>query len=197
LLPKRFLLLAVLLTLSALALSACGGGGDDAEGKIEEAIETSATTSDPTNCTEFETENFAEQSSGASGAAAVKACEAEQKDPEGKAESVAVSKVEVDGSKATANAAVSGGSLDNQTIEVALVEEDGQWKLDELAGFAKFDRASLVEVFETQLKKTSELSAEQANCIVAGIEEAPQPEVEALVLDARSNAIEEIAEGCE
>ncbi len=105
---KRHLLLPCLLIVSALALVACGGGGSSDESEIEEAIETSATTGDPSNCTKLETANFVEQSTGESGKAAIKACEEEaKKDPESKAESVEVTEVEVDGSKATANAAIS------------------------------------------------------------------------------------------
>jgi hypothetical protein len=111
-LNKRHLLLLGALIVSALALVACGSGGGNDEAEIEEAIETSATASDPANCTKLETLGFSEQSSGESGKAATEACEEEAKDPEGKAESVAVSEVEVDGSKASANAAITGGSLE-------------------------------------------------------------------------------------
>lgn len=194
---KRYLLLPCLLIVSALALVACGGGGSSAESEIEEAIETSATSGDPANCTKFETANFVEQSTSESGKEAIKTCEEEaKKDPESKAESVEVSEVEVDGSKATANAALSGGAFDGQTLTVALVEEEGGWKLDELTGFAKFDQGAIAHVFETQLEKSGELNAEQTSCIVEGIEELPQAEVEEVILSGKSTSVEELAEGC-
>jgi len=196
-LKKRHLLLPCLLIVSALALVACGGSGSSAESEIEEAIETSATSGNPANCTKLETANFVEQSTSESGKAAIETCEEEaKKDPESRAESVAVTEVEVDGSKATANAAIVGGSFDNQAVSVALVEEEGTWKLDELTGFVKFDQGAIAQVFEAQLEKSGELSSEQTSCIVAGIEEAPQAEIEEAVLGGESTSIEELAEGC-
>jgi ABC-type glycerol-3-phosphate transport system substrate-binding protein len=196
-LNKRHLLLVSALLVSALALVACGGSGSSDEDKIEAAIETSATASDPANCTKLETLSFSEQSSGESGKAATEECEEEAKDPEGKAESVAVSEVEVDGSKATANAAVTGGSLEGQTVSIALVEEGGQWKLDQITGFAKLDQAQLAKVFAEQLEKGKEVEPEVTACIVAGIEEAAPAEAEEFVLDAANKALGELAESCE
>ena len=194
---KRHLLLPCLLIVSALALVACGGGGSSAESEIEEAIETSATSGNPANCTKLQTANFVEQSTSESGKEATKTCEEEaKKDPESRAESVEVTDVEVDGSKATANAALSGGAFDGQTLSIALVEEDGGWKLDELTGFAKFDQGAIAQVFETQLEKSGELNSKQTSCIVEGIEEMPQGEIEEVILSGNSTPIEELAEGC-
>ena len=193
---RHFLLLGVAI-LSALALVACGGGSDSAEDQIEAAIETSATASDPANCTELETVRFVEQSSGESGKGAVAKCEENAKDPEGKAEAVAVSKIEVDGSKATANAAITGGNFRGQTISIDLVEEDGQWKLDQIAGFVELDQAQLAKVFEEQLEENKEVAASTTTCIVEGVEEAPQAEAEEFVLDQTNKALNELAESCE
>jgi ABC-type glycerol-3-phosphate transport system substrate-binding protein len=196
-LNKRHLLLPCLLIVSALALVACGGSGSSAESEIEAAIETSATSGDPASCTKLETASFVEQSTGESGKAAIKACEEEaKKDPESRAKSVEVSEVEVDGSKATANAALSGGNFDGQAVSIALVEEEGDWKLDELTGFTKFDQGAIAQVFETQLDKSGELSSKQTSCIVEGIEEMPQGEIEEVILSGNSTPIEELAEGC-
>jgi hypothetical protein len=196
-LNKRHFLLISALFVSALTLAACGGSGSSDEDKIEAAIETSATASDPANCTKLETLAFSEQSSGESGKAAIATCEEEAKDPEGKADSVAVSEVEVDGSKATANAAISGGSLEGQTASIALVEEDGQWKLDQITGFVKLDQGQLANVFAEQLEKGEEVEPEVTACIVAGIEEASKEEAEEFVLDGTAQALGELAESCE
>jgi hypothetical protein len=196
-LNKRHLLLISALIVSALALVACGGSGSSDEDEIEAAIETSATTADPANCTELETLNFVEQSSGESGKAATEACEEEAKDPAGKAKSVVVSKVEVDGSDATANAALTGGNLEGQTASIALVEEDGQWKLDEISGFVKLDQAQLAKVFDEELKKNKEVTPQMTACIVAGIEAAPQAEAEEFILDPANQALGELVESCE
>jgi len=196
-LNKRHYLLLGALIVSALALVACGGSGGNDEAEIEEAIETSATASDPANCTKLETLSFSEQSSGESGKAAIKACEEEAKDPEGKAESVAVSEVEIDGSKATANAAITGGSLEGQTASIALVEEDGQWKLDQITGFVKLDQGQLANLFAEQLEKGEEVEPKLTACIVSGVEEASKEEAEEFILDPSSQALGELAESCE
>ena len=193
---KRHLLLLSALVVSALALVACGSSGSSDESEIEEAIETSATASDPANCTKLETLNFSEQSAGESGKAATEACEEEAKNPESNADSVAVSEVEVEGEKATAQAAISGGSFDGQTVVLALVKEGDQWKLNEITEFAKFDQAAIVRQFRAQLEKGGEGEPETIACIVEGIEETPQEELEEEVLSGDSTPIEELVESC-
>lgn len=195
--PHR--LLPCLLIVSALALAACGGsggGGSSDEEQIEEAITMSATTTDPANCAKLETEAFVEQSSKESGKAAYKTCEKEAKDATNNADSVAVSEVEVEGSKATADAAITGGGFDGQTVTIALVEEGGQWKLDQITGFAKLDTAALARTFKTQIEASGELTPEQTACIVGGIEEASQAEVEEFLLSGSSTPFVELAESC-
>jgi hypothetical protein len=194
-LPKRRLVFSCLLLVSVFALVACGSGNGD-ESKIEEAIETSATSKDPADCKKLSTQHFMEQTTRSEGAEAVKECEKNASNGEG-AKSVEVSEVEVDGSKATADAALTGGSFDGQTLEVALVKENDQWKLDELAGFVKFDEAKVVGILESQFDEPSSgVSKSQASCIVEAFEEAPQAEFEEALLSGASKGFEEIAEGC-
>jgi ABC-type glycerol-3-phosphate transport system substrate-binding protein len=198
-LKLRHLLLPSLLLLSALALAACGGGGSDSgdEEAVEAAIVRSATTADPANCTEVETQAFVEQSSDAKGATALKECEKEATDASNNAKTVKVTKIKIDGDEATADAAISGGGFDGQVISIALVEEDGSWKLDQLTGFAKLDTAKLAQVFGEKLEETGELTAVQTSCIVEGVEAASKEEAEELVLSGSSDPLVELAEGCE
>jgi len=191
---KRYLLLPCLLLISALALAACGSSGGGDEGEIEEAIETAATGTEPSKCTEVETQAFVEQNTRESGKAAVKQCEEEA--PEENAESVAVSNVEVEGEEASAEAAITGGSLNGQTLEIALVKEEGNWKLNELTGFAKLDQAKLAEALGEKLEESGEVEPELASCIVEGIEEESQEEVEELLLSGSNEPLEELAEEC-
>jgi hypothetical protein len=194
---KRYLVLPAVLIASALAFAACGSSGSSDEGQITEAIQTSATGSDPANCTKLSTQSFMEQSSQTEGKEAVKMCEEEVKNPEDRAESVAVSNVEVEGEEATAEAAVTGGGFDGQALDIALVKEGGQWKLNEISGFAKLDKAKLVESLEKSIEGSSgELSEETGSCIVEGFEEATQPEIEEFVLSSSPEAIEELAKEC-
>jgi len=192
---KRRLVLPCLLIVSALAFAACGSGNGD-ESQIEEAVEISATSKDPADCKKLSTQHFMEQTTRSEGAEAVKECEKNASSGAG-AKAVEVSEVEVDGSKATADAALTGGSFDGQTLKIALVKEDDQWKLDELAGFAKFNEAKVIGILESQFDEPSSgVSKSQASCIVEAFEEAPQAEFEEALLSGATQGFEEIAEGC-
>jgi len=193
---KRILVPLALLVLAALTITACGGGDSD-EDKISEVIEKAATTTDPSNCTELETQRFAEQNSQQKGKAAVKACEEEQEAGEEQAEAATVSNVSVDGEKATAEVKFEGGPLGAQALELALVEEDGNWKLDQIEGFADYDGKALGEAFEKEFEESSEgLNEEQAKCIAGKVAGANQAEAEELFFSGSPKAIVELAEGC-
>jgi len=192
---KRLLLLPCLLLLSALCLAACGSSGDD-EGKVEEAIEAAATTTDPADCAKFQTQKFMEQTSQESGSGALKTCEKEAKKEEN-AESVEIANTEVDGSNATAEVTLSGGnSLEGQTLEVALVKNGDQWKLNEVVKFTKFDSAKLVESFEREIEKSGEASSKFATCFIEAFKRADQAEVEELLFHSSGKGFEEIAKEC-
>ncbi len=192
---KRRFALALLLAFSALAVVACGSGNSD-ESQIEEAIETSATSTDPADCTKLETQQFMEQTTQSEGSKAVKECEKQATEEKG-SEAATASNVEVEGSKATADAAISGGSFDGQTVEVALVKEGDQWKLDELTGFAKFDKAKLIEAFEKTFAEPSNgVSESLASCMIEGFEVGSQKEFENLMLGGSPKGFEEVAEAC-
>jgi hypothetical protein len=194
---KRCLVFPVLIIASSFAFVACGSSGNSDEDQIVEAIETSATSGDPANCTKLATLAFVEQSESEEGQAAVKQCEKNANDPSTIADSVAVTKVEVDGSDATADVAFKGSGLDGQTVAVALIKDGDQWKLDRINGFVKLDQAKLAEVFATKFAESSnEISPGLASCIVEAIEEASQAEVEELLLSGSSEPIEELAESC-
>lgn len=195
---KRILVpLALLLAAALLTLTACGGGGSSDEDKITETIEKAATTSDPSNCTELETQRFAEQNSSEKGKAAIEACEKEAEEGEEQAESVEVSNISVNGSKATAEAAFEGGSLGSQAVEIALVEEGGNWKLDYVEGFASFDGKALGEEFEKRFEEEeSGLTPAQTKCIVGKISGLGKEEAEEAFFDGKAGPVEELVQGC-
>jgi ABC-type glycerol-3-phosphate transport system substrate-binding protein len=194
---KRILVPLALLVLAALTIAACGGSGSDAEGKITETIETAATTSNPNHCTELQTQRFNEQNSSAKGKAATKSCEKEAEEGQEQAEGANVSNVSVNGSKATAEVEFEGGPLGSQTLEVALVEEEGNWKLDQIEGFAKYDGKALGEAFQKQFEESpEELTQKQTTCISEGIANASKAKAEELLLSGSPHPIIELAEGC-
>ena len=194
---KRYLVPLALLVLASLSLAACGGGGSSAEDEITETIEKAATTSDPANCTELETLSFVEQNSQQKGQAALKACKEEAEAGEEQAEGVKVSNVSVNGEKATADVLFEGGSLGQQALKLALVEEEGTWKLDQIEGFAEFNARALGEAFEKSFEEEpGELNKEQASCIAEGIAKVSQSEAEAMFFEGDSEKLLELAKGC-
>ncbi|HEX8744555.1 MAG TPA: DUF2510 domain-containing protein [Thermoleophilaceae bacterium] len=116
------------------------GGGDDAPSEADrakDAAEEIITTKDTSACTELATRDFLQKATGESGAAAVSACEEDTSEPFG--DSAEIEEPEVTGDKATVEAKLEGGQLDGETIELELVKEGEDWKMDELA------RESLLE----------------------------------------------------
>lgn len=193
---QRILVPLALLVLAALTITACGGGSSD-EDQISEVIEKAATTTDPSNCTELETQRFDEQNNQRKGKAAIKACEEEAEAGEEQAEGTKVSNVSVNGEKATAEVEFEGGSLSSQRLELALVQEDGNWKLDYVEGFASYDGKALGEGFEKQFEENPEgLSKKQATCIARKVAESSQAEAEELFFSGSSEPIIELAESC-
>jgi hypothetical protein len=199
---RRLLLLPVLSILTALALSACGGGGSstsggDEEGAIVAAVEKSATTSDPSKCTELQTQKFNEQEKAASGKEATEICEEEAEGQKSSAKSVDVSNVTIDGETATAEAAIGGSALDGQTVELELVKENGDWKLNQFLKFTKFNAKRLAKSFEKEALASEEITKELATCISAGIGKLEQKEAEAVAFEGDLTIIESIAGSCE
>jgi hypothetical protein len=197
-------MLPIALIAMAMALTACGGGsssssssGGGEDAAIEEAIETSATSSDPSKCTEVQTENFNETESGKTGPAALKVCEEEAEEGSEAAESVTVTNVEiVEGSGAAAEVEIEGGSLGGQTVAIALEKEEGDWKVDGFMGFIKYDPAALAAALEERLGEEEGTTAELAPCIAEGVEEMPEAEVEAMVFEKENEGFEELVAAC-
>jgi hypothetical protein len=197
---KSLLILPLVLLASALALSACGGGssssGGGEDGAIEEAIETAATSSDPSKCSEVQTEYFNETETGKTGPAALKACEQEVEEGNEQSESVTVSQIEIEGEGAAAVVEVEGGAMGGQTIGVAMEKEEGDWKLDGFMGFVKYDPEGIANAIEGHLEEEGGENAELASCVAEGVEEMTEEEAEAMIFEKSSEGLEEIASAC-
>ncbi len=134
------------LAAAALALGPAGCGddtGNEDEDQIVAVIERVATSGDPAVCTEAQTQRFTETAvgEGITGEQAIKSCE--KNADHGVADSVVVTNVEVDGSSATANAAITGSTFNGQTLSLALVKDGNAWKIDEFSSFTVFDREAM------------------------------------------------------
>lgn len=111
--------------------------GDKAE--IEKTIATVTTSASPAYCDDEVTPRYLEQTTGTKPPFADEVCKS--KIEASRADSVATSEVGVEGNRATAMVAYTGGSLDGSKLAVALVKDDGKWRLDRLIAFRRFDRA--------------------------------------------------------
>jgi hypothetical protein len=197
---KSLLMLPFALIAMAIALTACGGGssssGSGEEAAIEGAIETSATSSDPSKCSEVQTEAFNEADTGVSGSKSLATCEEEVEEESEPAFSVTVSNIAENGDTATAEVEVEGGSLDGQSLELGLAKEGGDWKLNEFLGFTNYDAAGLASFLEDKLSAEEGVEASLAKCIAEGVEGMSQEEAEAMVFEKSSENLEEIATAC-
>jgi hypothetical protein len=194
---RRFLHVLVLLACAVFCgavLAACGSSGSNKdEDEITDAIVTSGTTDDATNCTELETQRFVEQNQFEKGAAAIEEC---KKPDDNNADSIDVSNVEVDGDSATADAAVTGATFDGQTLQISLVKEDGHWKLDHLDSFKDFDKAKFVDAFTANLGKNSAFTPEQSTCITQALSGLDDSALETLVLSGDQNQLVPVLGPC-
>lgn len=197
---KSLLMLPIALIAMAMALTACGGGssssGGGEEAAIKKAIETSATSSDPSKCSEVQTEAFNETESGKTGEAALEACEEEVETESEPAESVTVSNISENGDTATAEVEIEGGSLAGQAVELEVAKEEGDWKLNELVGFSNYEPAGIAATVEEKLSEEEGITESLAKCVAEGVEGMSQEEAEAMVFEKNTEGIEELAEAC-
>jgi hypothetical protein len=201
---KSLLILPLVLLASALALSACGGGsssssssGGGEDAAVERAIETSATSSDPSKCSEVQTQSFNETETGTTGKKSLEACEERAPEEEAElAESVTVSNIELEGDEGAAAVAVEGGSLGGQVVAAGLQKEGEDWKVDAFFAFIKYDPASLAEGLEVVLAEQEGVSPELAACAAEGVEEMTEEEAEQLVFEKENEGFEEIFAAC-
>ncbi len=181
----------------AFALTACGSddSSSDDEDQITESIELAATSGDPVACTENQTVNFNEQTSGGDGEDPTKSCEDSAADTP--ADEVEVSNIEVDGDAATADAAITGSFLGGQTLEIALVKEDDKWKLDELVSFVEYDASALAESIASDIEDDPEGAAPgQIECVSTAVSGLSQEDAEGLFLRADSALEEQVFGTC-
>lgn len=173
--------LAAALVLAAAALSACGSSSSSSadDSAITAAITKAATSGDPAACTSVQTPAFNAQTSGGNGNGdPTAACEKSAASTAAK--TVDVTNIKVDGDKATADVAITGATLDGQTVAIALVKQGGQWKLDKVNSFVKFDRNKLIAAFGNQV--TTGAPAGVIACAKQHLAAATDAQLEAIIL---------------
>lgn len=193
--------LVAALLVCAFAFAGCGDQGDDGGDaiEVEEMIVSTAKSDDPAGCARLLTLHYLEQTTKLEGEAAVAACEESAVDPHNELPSkVTVSRVDVDGDSATATVAFVGSIFDRQTVRLALVRRDGQWKFHELLAFIDLDTERLVTEMGRELlhKAESPREAEATGCVVRLLGEMSAPALESLMLDHSLDRILALGERC-
>lgn len=164
---------------------------------IENSIEEVATSSDPSFCTELVTPRYLQQILALPADAAISSCEQYADEEVLQADSVEVERIEIDGDRATAEATYRGSVADGTTLDVALVHEDGEWKLDG-EQVAELDRAGFLSAYREQL--TDPLYGfppTSAGCVVARLGELPDSQLEGLMIAPDPSQIGRLLIACD
>jgi hypothetical protein len=164
------------------------------EERIERNIDVVFTSGNPGYCDDLTTRHYLEQTTDEPWPFADEACEIYA--GEGTTQSVAVSRVRVEGGRATARVIPSGGSLDGATVTVALVDEDGYWRLDRLVAIDRFDRAAFRRNYRRSFL-TFGSSQSAASCAVEREERLSDAEIERGLLGGGASLFEPIAVECD
>jgi hypothetical protein len=182
--------------LAAITVAACGSSNSNSadQDQITKAIQVSATSGDPSACTQYETQRFVEQTNSGTGQAAVKSCEKDAN--QSVADKVDVSDISVNGDTATAKAAVTGSIFNGQTLNVGLVKESGQWKLDQFKGFENFDRNAMIAGFQKELASQPGSTPQAVSCVVQQFQKATDQQIESTFTSSNSQAENQLFAPC-
>jgi hypothetical protein len=186
---------------TSLMVAACGGGGDDGgerdqRAEIAGVIETVVLGDDPATCRTLRTQRFVEQQAFELGDAAVRDCEEDAADTSNDPQDVDVRDVLVDGDEATAALAVTGGPYDGSTLDLALVKEGDQWKLDRFTGFEHLEVETLKRGFIEELESTGQVPPAILDCIRGAIERTSAEQIKQAVVSGTEGALFSLFESC-
>jgi hypothetical protein len=182
---------------SSLAIVACGGGGgNDNSSQITDVIQSSATSTDPADCTKLETQQFVEQTELASGQAALQQCQKSAADTSDNPSSVDVTDVKSSGNTGSANITFHGGSFDGSTLSVSLTKDGDQWKLDKITDIPTFNLAGLVQALSAKLSSQGNIPPQFASCIVQSFNNAGADQVKSVILSGNGDQLTALFSGC-
>jgi hypothetical protein len=102
----------------------------------------------------------------------------------------------VDGDSATAKAHATGSTFDGQTLDVALVKEGGQWKLDDFKGFENFNKDAMVASFRKQLEAEPNSNPQAVNCVVQQFQAASDTQIEGFFTGSNTQAEQQLFGPC-
>ncbi len=166
--------------------------GDKAE--ITRTIEAVATSTDPTYCSTRVTSRYLEQTTGAKPPFADEICKSEADTT--RVDSVDTSDVTVTRDQATAVAEYTGGSFDGSRLVVQLVKDGGDWKLDRIVAFRRFDRNKFNRAYRRSFLEFGS-PASSANCALAKALRFSNAEIEQAALRNISRVFVPIFVACD
>ena len=191
------LIVPALLFVLALSLAACGGGDDPSDSdQITEVIQSSATSTDPADCSKLLTQQFMEQTSFSKGKGAVKSCEDDADKTQGDPDSVEVSDVRVGGDTALADAAFTGGNFDGSTLTVSLVKDGDQWQLDQILDIPSFNAQAFRDSLVQQAEKDPSLRGQVGQCVVQQFQGASEQQIKALIISGDEQSLVRLVAPC-
>jgi ketosteroid isomerase-like protein len=118
---------------AVVVLAACGGGGDDDREEVEQTVRDFVEATNKRDaeafCEDLVTQDFLEQSTGATGDKATESCRQQFSRLKGlKVDLVRIRNTEIDGDSARVRAELSAqGQVNDQLLR--LQKEDGDWRL--------------------------------------------------------------------
>jgi hypothetical protein len=182
---------------SSLAIVACGGGGgNDNSSQITNVIQSSATSTDPADCTKLETQQFVEQTELASGQAALQQCQKSAADTSDNPSSVDVTDVKSSGNTGSANITFHGGSFDGSTLSVSLTKDGDQWKLDKITDIPTFNLQGVVDALSARLQADSSIPPQVATCITQAFSNAGADQVKSIILSGNGDQLTALFSTC-
>lgn len=186
---RRHLVLPCLLL--AFALAACGGGSEEAQ--VEEAIQATFLSGEPLACTEPITAGLHAKLTKVRKDWDCAGDEASGDEEDG--DSGAIDEIEINDSTATAQVTERNGAFDG-TLEVALVLDDGEWKLDELVRVVGGPE-KLRKLVKHALTERDEWTAAQRRCMSGIVDRSSDEKLEDAFLRFQTDAlILEVATAC-
>jgi hypothetical protein len=168
------------------------------EDQITATITRTVTSGDPATCTETQTAKFTQQTSGEqvdTPEEAVKSCQQEAAD-DVVGDEVEVTDIEVDGDTATAQADVTGGFFGGQTLDLALVKEGDQWKLDEFKGFVDFDGEAQIANVKEALSSEPDSNPQAVDCVVGQFQKLSDEDLESIYVGNNPELEDQTFEPC-
>jgi hypothetical protein len=162
--------------------------------QIDDAIDAAFTSADPSYCDSDVTSTYLEQQTDAVPPFADDICERDA-DYE-RADAVDVDDMRINGSRATASVTVDGGSFDRFGLGVEIVKDDGDWKVNRIVGFERFDRASFDASYR---RKFAEFGSppSAAGCAIAKARTLTDLEIERIILRSQPGPWAQIAVECD